>query len=871
MTDRFMGYAVAYRRLLLIVALTISALIAAAALFRPTVISPIQPSDVRYDGGFAYVVSIPPTRTWLYRLKTDRAENTGASRLQVREDGRTLWPAHSSPTNVRALGKGHYKHWGSQLWFSSSDGTDPRTNGRTYQFYSRLSLKPLWTALGIVSFVAAGALFVTLSWQKLRLHVARLGSVAAASGSTVTALSVRVCAAVSAFVAALWRRYVLLILRVPILLTRLVGYLFLVGSLTFVIASILALFAQWALPTAAPIQSFPLLRWAAETEPLFYVVLFTLAMSGAAASWASTLLRGTSALRRDEMLLGRFLERWGPFLATTLFVFSVSAIWAGLVREGDLNWASIAGLLPYSDASGHFVAAHDQAKDGTWSAFALRRPIGAAFRSSLLFFSGYVHMTAVLLQATLLAFAAYLATRVIGRWRGIYAGLAFFAFSYVTIRNYLPTFLSEPLGIFWALLAIPFLIAALQSHLLQSGLIGLAMTAIALFIRPGGMFVIAALGLWLVASFGNGLKQKTRTAVYAAAVVISVVGMSSLLNRLYGVGSELTGSNFSYTLCGLSIGTDYAGCTNRYEEVKTLRSEKLLTDFMYQKALENIAAQPEVIIKRLYESAVAFTAELPAVLWRGYSWWGNDYPALRLAFFALAVAGLSYVVTRRREPGEVVFWLLIWASLIASAAVVHFDDGRRVMSASYPLLWMFVAGGFLTPAVRTYRPVNAKRLARVGWIVLLASALLFFVVPWLAHRVSPVPDLRSSFQATTRPNEHIVFMDGRVTGILVLPDGAELRTDFPTLSSSHFAQFIKASNVEIYQGLLNPVTPAAPFGFIWAPRLESAATSDFQYIVPAEVIQRSDVTVWRFQVREWNRKQPYGPYWFFVENAEALR
>ena len=36
--------------------------------------------------------------------------------------------------------------------------------------------------------------------------------------------------------------------------------------------------------------------------------------------------------------------------------------------------------------------------------------------------------------------------------------------------------------------------------------------------------------------------------------------MNFLLERAYGTGPTSTGSNFSYTVCGLSIGTTWDGC-----------------------------------------------------------------------------------------------------------------------------------------------------------------------------------------------------------------------------------------------------------------------------------------------------------------------
>ncbi|MBF0529575.1 MAG: hypothetical protein HQK55_09960, partial [Deltaproteobacteria bacterium] len=61
-------------------------------------------------------------------------DNFGRSSLAMREDGRPLGPAHAVHADIRDLGLGRYSHWGSRVIFSTSDNSDPRTNGRTYTF-----------------------------------------------------------------------------------------------------------------------------------------------------------------------------------------------------------------------------------------------------------------------------------------------------------------------------------------------------------------------------------------------------------------------------------------------------------------------------------------------------------------------------------------------------------------------------------------------------------------------------------------------------------------------------------------------------------------------------------------------------------------
>lgn len=60
------------------------------------------------------------------------SDQESASSLVLFEDDHPLGPGHQSHDNIRKKGAGHYSHWGAQLYFSTSDNTDPRSNGRRY-------------------------------------------------------------------------------------------------------------------------------------------------------------------------------------------------------------------------------------------------------------------------------------------------------------------------------------------------------------------------------------------------------------------------------------------------------------------------------------------------------------------------------------------------------------------------------------------------------------------------------------------------------------------------------------------------------------------------------------------------------------------
>jgi hypothetical protein len=72
---------------------------------------------------------------------SDRRESPKASKLRLFEDGQPLGPPHSSNYVIATKGGGAYTHWYSggdrryappYLIFTTSDNSDPRTNGRVY-------------------------------------------------------------------------------------------------------------------------------------------------------------------------------------------------------------------------------------------------------------------------------------------------------------------------------------------------------------------------------------------------------------------------------------------------------------------------------------------------------------------------------------------------------------------------------------------------------------------------------------------------------------------------------------------------------------------------------------------------------------------
>ncbi|MDO3644414.1 MAG: hypothetical protein ACTHMI_19935 [Mucilaginibacter sp.] len=83
---------------------------------------------LRSDSGYAYKLG--------YHLPQsgDTEQNPNISKLHLFENGVELGPAHSAHIDIRKYGLGQYSHWGTVLYFSTSDNSNPLTNGRKYSY-----------------------------------------------------------------------------------------------------------------------------------------------------------------------------------------------------------------------------------------------------------------------------------------------------------------------------------------------------------------------------------------------------------------------------------------------------------------------------------------------------------------------------------------------------------------------------------------------------------------------------------------------------------------------------------------------------------------------------------------------------------------
>jgi len=758
------------------------------------------------------------------------------SDLKLWVNGQLVGPAHGLHEEIRKTGDGRYSHWGDALLLSLPDGVPNSPSTRIVAEYSPKLRDGVFHG-ALFGLLLGAAYFGVRSWRNDRDSFLRKGTLAIRTTGLVFEMSLAAT---------------------------------LLGAGAYLLTVLYGIAQGFFFPNTAVFTLAPWTRDIAAQEPYSHYLIALYAMVGAVLSWLAALTpQWTDALRRREDSLQRLCGRYGFFAVLALYLFSVGATWHGIPRPYDLNGSAIGGLVPFLDAHSYFQATFLQVINNDWGSFGDRRPFATVHRNVLMFLSGYSSTTFLFVQTVTLTAVTYFAARAVMNWRGIWAGLTFFALSFALVRPYLTTNLTEPLGLFWALLAIPFIVRALRTGLLVDGAAGFLATSVALFTRMGSMFTIPAFGIWLAWNKWRD-KRRLKFAILAVVAVLAVcVGESQLLNKLYGSGKGALGSNYSYSVCGLTHGGDWTTCLSLYPVEGLERrgaTEAEIARYLYLKAWEKFQREPSIFINRLAATERFFVDNVLERAFVGYTYVPIPRRFPIRAWELLAVAGLIFVLGRRRERRELSFWVFMALGILASAPLVIMDDGWRVLSASFPLIALFLACGFSTPATmqppRDLAETSWKpKLALWGMFLVLASWL---VVPGFAHWLDPI-GARALKSVTAAADERIVLGGRYMAGYLVVPDGEPVPIRVPAMHLSEFRKILEYSGNEQYQKLTVPSSSAA-FGFVATPSARRWHHEIF--MVPPEVIYRRDVTAWRFKLADGPESE--SRIWAHVSSATPV-
>ncbi len=655
-----------------------------------------MPSETRAENGHCFV--------WAPR----EAMPLGDCPSAPKRSGATLWenggqigPGHQMHDDIRALGGGRFSHWGSVLYFSTSDHTDPRTNGRTYVL--RLTTA---TPAQMAWAVAGSALAL---WLLLR-DGCRLWR-------WLTRFGLAVVGGAGGLVFGSWLLHGLARGRSPAATVSAWPEMCRVGlhESTAVLAVALAMAV-----VAAMVHAVAQARQCRGRFPA--------ASARARSTWYET---------------GATVSKYGVWLSLAMAVLLLARCWAAVPGPSVCNdhafTNTVVGYLPFADAHGYYSGAESLMHSGWLDEWNTRRPINACFLAGRTWATGGDHGWAMVLMTALVGWSSWYFADRIGRRFGWCAGLAGWALLMGAHSLYLGTFLSESLGAVLGALATGLLLSravapgALRWQIAAVGAFGLACAA-----RAGLQLVAPAVGLGVALIGGGGVSAIARRGLAMAFVVLMAHGWSDLLNTLYFPSRVQANANFAHTLCGLARGTDWSEAYRTFlPHLQKLTTQEEQARLLYAQAWVAFRDEPLRLFRGLWRN-LAFCATsspenlIAPVVPAWLTAWLAVLPARTVVGWVVLFVALIRLRSVVRGHDAAMLGLA-WLGVLASAAFVYGDGAWRVMAPGFALVAATAAGLVVCRPVRfgTDRELARRGdIAAVALIVLVAGGAVAGPILW---------------------------------------------------------------------------------------------------------------------------------------------
>jgi hypothetical protein len=712
----------ALRRVGLVLILPAGAVATALAL-SPIIDGTIDPTTITPEVGLAFTAPVAPRAPFPYVVR-------GASVGQTASGPMTLFEADAPLRRedmhdlIRQTGRGRYSHWANTLYFSSSDGSDPRTNGRSYRYRVQstvrsgvLFLPALSGGLGLVLLGFAARATPSREPRAISRATVRIGVGGAVVGAAIvlsaefapwTMKSVKTAVRVDSarafgslgyvvlldesvtrlFVPAtdLTRR---LLPHVPTMLEdgreigRVVADPYDVangGEGRFALSDgLLAFSTSDASDPRSNGRRYALVR-PREAHHGVVVVGLALVVVGISVGAARLFVRSKDALT--------FGAKWRSprtlamaFAAVVLVpVLMLLAMWV----DGTSGHLGVAGYMPVSDAMGYYRCAvgilgvdslNGAGIGGDWCS---RRVLYPAVLASLLAATDWHTSLVLLAQSALIGGASALLFIVLARVLGwvvailAIAAVLLFAQEFA-IGNFMTEAVGLPAGLTGLALLLLWTLRPARGWLL---VLGLALISFGMAVRAGAVFVLPLLGLWaVVATFGDrSWHQRLRLWSACAIALASGVALQFLFVYAMGIDPTNTGGNFATSLYGLSTGSrDWSEAYRKFVDVFRAQPESAAFAYVRQAAIENIRTQPKVFLS-------ALLAALNDYLGAMFNFGPLDRmsPFITIAFWA----GLVVCLVFWRNAALSLLGVFAIGELL-SAPFVFDSGGNRVLAVTF--------------------------------------------------------------------------------------------------------------------------------------------------------------------------------------------
>lgn len=391
------------------------------------------------------------------------------------------------------------------------------------------------------------------------------------------------------------------------------------------------------------------------------------------------------------------------------------------------SYSALGGILPQSDASGYYGGAYHFLETGTLDAWNTRRPLNAILFAIRLMLSNHNFQIALILQALLCGLSCLLVANCIRKTFGKMAGIFTYLVLFFFAATFLPTTLSEILGLTLGNLAFVLLWRGNYTKHAQWLGFGALFLTIGLNARAGAFFILPLLILWTALQFGR------RTAVFVILGIIGGFIFNTMLLHLYSTSNGgATHGNFAPTLFGIVAGgKGWTYAYTLYPELSTF-SEALAAKFLYVKSYELFLENPFLLFTGVLKGIWGFIKAIISF----FQFKLNGHFLFKAFIRLLGLAALCGGLYRlkklyphyRREVGLVSIGLI---AMVLSAGGIWVDGGLRVFATTMPF---FAAAIGIACSPRLRSPFwqsnrgNSESANTLEWETKVSSSLSVFLL-----------------------------------------------------------------------------------------------------------------------------------------------
>jgi hypothetical protein len=381
-------------------------------------------------------------------------------------------------------------------------------------------------------------------------------------------------------------------------------------------------------------------------------------------------------------------------MAATLSLFAMPL--AGLWASGQSQSVAISGLIPLADAASYHVDSLRIITGWEISNFSAMRPFFPGFLSFLMKITDQNLMASLAIITLVAAISFYFSVREVQRTHGAETAVFLLIILFIYFRHHSGTSMSETLGAPVGALGIALLWRGLEKRSQPLAAFGLFLSAFALNIRPGAMFILPLMLIW--ASWvlrKNKAHISIRFLVIGTGVIILSFALNSLFIRVLAGPSGTAFSNFSWALYGLaSGGHSFNYIFQQHPEVLLVQDPER-TRMIYRLSLDLILHRPDLLAQGIVQRYSMFFSN---TWYSAYSFLESEngvvYAITRWIIYSLCVLGFAKWMRKPDDPHSGLVALSAIGILLSIPFVPPTDAYRvRLYAASIVIFGLLPAMG----------------------------------------------------------------------------------------------------------------------------------------------------------------------------------